>query len=149
VSLSPDLLEDQPLLTDTLDGQTDILDQLREIVRHAIDDETSVDAIAVRQAELAARKQRLITRADACRSMVQSALETLGLRRLEAPDFTGTLGNGPCGVRILDETALEAAYVRVTRTPARKEIAAALKAGKTVKGAELSNAPTIFTIRRG
>jgi hypothetical protein len=131
-----------------VDGQTDIIDQLRAILRYAIEADVFADALGNHMKVLSKRKQRFEARADACRITVRDALETLGLKRIMAEDFTATLSAGRTAVLVTDPDALPDDMFRITRSPNLTAIGDALKAGAEVPGAVLNNSPPTLTVRR-
>jgi Gp157 protein len=139
IAIDPTIIEDIELFTDTLDGETDALDVLADMVRAAIDAETMCEAIKARKADLDQRSARFARRQDALRRGVLEVMQDIGLPKLEREDFTASISAGRQGVRITDEKALTDQYVRVTREPNKIAIGDDLKAGKTVPGAVLSN----------
>lgn len=141
-----DALEDQKLWHDTLDGSTDALDQLREILRSALADEALAEGLAIRQKRMTDRKERLKRRAQVCRDMAKECMGILGLRKLEAPDFTASVGAGRPSVKITNPFAIPSEFTKVNIEPRKDQIADALKRGVEVPGAELGNAEPILRI---
>jgi len=87
LAIEPDMATDEQLLFDTIDGQSEVIDQLRSIVRHGIEAEVFADALARHIKTLEQRRSRFEARSDACRSTVRNAMETLGLTALKAEDL--------------------------------------------------------------
>jgi hypothetical protein len=148
IAIEPDMATDEELLFHTVDGQTDIIDQLRAILRHAIEADIFADALGSHMKVLSKRKQRFEGRADACRITVRDALEVLGIKRVLAEDFTATLSAGHTAVVVTDPDKLPAYLFRISRSPNLTAIGDALKAGTEVPGATLNNAAPILTVRR-
>jgi hypothetical protein len=148
-AIHPDVESDEQLLTDVLDGQTDSLDVLREIVRSAIHHETLAEALNARISTMRARRDRLEAHGAACRNVVRAGLAELGLRKLEDSEFTAVLRDGPPKVVISDLEELPDAYKRVKIEPALTAIGRDLKAGEQVPGAALafSNTPVLAISR--
>jgi len=67
--------------------------------------------------------------------------------KFERADYTASIRPGQPHVLVTDGTALPDTMVRVKREPDKTLIGAALKAGDTVPGAELSNSAPNLTIR--
>ncbi len=140
----PDLASDEAAMRDLLDGETDVYDVLRRMVRFVLDAESLAAAAKDRAEKLTARKARYEKRAQLGRGAVLAMLDALGDRRFTDAEFTVTLRPGTQGVWVVDENSLPDAFVKVTRAPEKAKIAAALKAGDKVPGAELGNGmPTI------
>jgi hypothetical protein len=148
LAIEPDMATDEQLLTDTIDGETDILDQLRAVIRHAVEAELFADALQRHLKVLEQRRSRFEARSDACRSAVRDAMETLGLKSLLAPDFTVSIVPGRPRVVVSDAALLPPEFVRTKSEPNLSAIAAALKEGAEVPGATFSNTAPIITVRR-
>jgi len=148
VAIEPDMAADEGLLFDTLDGETDAVDQLRRILRHGIEASVFAEALKRHIDVLKQRKARFEAREDACRAAVREAMDALGLTRLQSPDFTASIIPGRPRVVVPDVDALPDAFVRTTVEPDLSAIAAALKGGEDVPGASFSNAAPVLTVRR-
>lgn len=148
VADDPDAAEDHRLLADMIDGESDALDIVRALIRHSIEVQSLADAAKARVDDLRARKERFERRVETARNTAFAMLEALEWRdKIEEPDFTAAIGKGRMSVRITDETALPSHLIRVKREPDKTAIAAALKDGDVVPGAELSNGSAVLTVR--
>ena len=149
IAIDRDMETDEDLLLSTIDGETDAADMLRQAVRAALETESTADAVRQRETVLAARRHRLESRARACRAFVREAMQTLGLRKLPAPDFNASIRDGKPAVQITDENALPDDFVRIVRQPDKTKIGEALRSGAEIEGAVLGNATAILTVRVG
>lgn len=144
----PDILNDERLFSDMLEGESgNAMDVLDQVVRAAIIAENMEDAARVMQTDLATRVARFAARKNTLRGIAFAAMESIGTKKLERPDFTASIRNGQPSVIITDADAVPDAYVRLERKLDKTAIAAALKAGETVPGAEYSNGLASITIR--
>lgn len=100
-------------------------------------DAEACKAEAKRLSERAAAFQR---NADACKERVRMAMENTGKDKIKRQLFTITRVAGKPMCAIDDENALPADYVRVkeTRSPDKRLILDALKAGETIPGCHLA-----------
>lgn len=148
----PGLESDETALLDTLEGMTDLVDQVVAVVRSSEDDAGMVAAIKARQEELRGRAERLAARAEAKRIAALNAMLEAGRRKIEAPDFTLSAATKQPGVVITDESAIPDEFKRVPEPPApkpdRKAIGDALRAGKPVPGCQLSNGGYTLQVRK-
>lgn len=144
-ALDADMATDEDLFFATLDGQTDIPDQLRHIVR--ISQYAEAEAMAIRNLEvdLAARRKRKEQKAEVSLRQVAEAMAALGIKTLPAPDFTASLRDGKPELLIRD-AELPPSY-RHLGPPDRPMIRKALEAGEEVLGASLGNASPVLTVR--
>jgi hypothetical protein len=140
----PDLASDETALRDLLDGETDVYDVLRRMVRFVLDAESLADAAGERVEKLNARKARFQKRANLGRGAVLAMLDALGDKKFTDAEFVVTMRPGTPSVYVLDEDALPEQFVKVTRAPMKAEIGKALKAGQDVPGATIGNGiPTL------
>lgn len=136
----PDLANDETALIELLgpeDGE--VQDILARALRAAVHAKTMATAAAEQGKRIAARKSRYESRKDDLYRLAFSIMDATGQRRMELPDLTASMRSGGQSVVITDETALPDPYVKITRTPDKALIAAALKTGTLIPGAELQN----------
>lgn len=147
-AIDPSIEEDQQLFHDMLEGEApDALAVIERLIEASVESDALADAAKARQADLANRRARFERRRDAYRAVALKAMEQIHLRRLERPAWTASIANRPARVLITDESALDEIYIRVEREPDKAAIAAGLKNGDTVRGAELSNGGVGLTVR--
>jgi len=88
------------------------------------------------------RQSRYKARSEALRGAAFAAMDALGLSKRELPDLLASIAKGTPQVVITDESLLPAHCLRTvpaTTAPDKVAIAANLKAGIDVPGAELNN----------
>ena len=144
----PELKDDPEATEDTLEGLSDLPDMLAAVVRSALADEDTVDALQARIKKMQERVARIELRAIRKRNTALHFMQEAQLRRLEPPDFTASLGIGKGRTIIVNEADLPKEYVRVKREPDRTKIGAALRAGEEISGAALSNPEPWISIRQ-
>lgn len=143
----PELAEDQQALADTLEGETSLIDAAASLIRAALEDEAFEEACAKLAAEKRERAARFGQRALKRREAALSLLQAADIPKLEQADFTASVGKSRGKVIVADEAALPDAMFRTTRSPDKTAIGEALKDGKTVPGALLSNPEPTLTVR--
>lgn len=117
---------------------------LAGVLRAAVEAADMADAARQRADALKARSDRYKVRAETLRAAAFAAMDATGQRRVELPDLTASIRTPPPRVLITDEAAIPPDMTRTVTTPDKTAIAAALKRGDAVPGAELSNSiPTI------
>lgn len=146
LALDADMATDEDLLLATLDGETPVLDQLRHIVRVALEAQDWGDAIRQREKILAARRHRMELKAERCRTFVREAMQTLGLPSLMSDDFSASVRLGQASLQI-DMDKLPRAYKRIIEEPDKPMIRSALANDKEVPGVTLGNASPVLTVR--
>jgi len=147
VAANPELLEDEVLAVDTLEGQTDALDLVDEILCKITITKALANGLKDYVEELSNRLVRYQGRQDALRTLLLRILQESGLKRLERPSATLSLAKGPPKVMITDENLLAFEFLRIRQEPNKMKIKEALLAGDTVPGAQFSNSETTLTIR--
>lgn len=139
---------DEDAVRDTAEGEFSLHEMIVRTLSAAEDDAALSGAIAERIAAMQERKARIEARKDARRTAVLMAMETVGLKRLEAPEFTVSVGRSGGKVVVTDEALIPDEFVKIERKPMKKELAAALKAGTAIPGAMLGNPAPTLTVKR-
>ena len=148
----PDIAVDPQLWLDTLDGESNAIDIIREFINAAIDAEMLADAASQRKAEIAARADRAERRKQALRTAALNLMQVAGVDKVPDPAFSARVQKGQQHLNDLDLAALPDDYVEVEVTVARKpkkdRILADLKAGQSIPGASLRAANPYLVINR-
>lgn len=140
----PDL--DPQTLTDTIDGETALMDLVARLLSDAREAEAYAGALRGMVTQTNERKERLLTRAERLQDAAQRVLEAIGERRVERPEFTAYFAASPSKVIVTDASAIPADLLRPAE-PDKTAIKARLKAGEAVPGAVLSNGGQHLTVR--
>jgi cation transport regulator ChaB len=139
---------DDDALTDTLDGETELGDQIHKLLQHACEQELFAEALDKRITEYKARKERLNKAAKAIRQHVAEAALEAGMKKLPRPDMTVSFGlTKPALDGEASPDALPDDLVRVERKPNRSAIKEALESGREVPGYWLTNGRATCTVR--
>jgi hypothetical protein len=144
--------DDDALMLDTIEGQTDALDAVSELLCQIADADAFAAALTVRQADLQDRKSRYEERRDAIKRAILAWMNETGLKGpIQRPEGTVSVRNGSPQVIYegdFDVDRLPDNLVRVKREPDKPAIKAALGRGEAVPGAALqSNVPPTLSIR--
>ena len=143
----PELVEDEVLRLDMIEGSTDLVDFVRRLERSRQDASALTEAIAMNVDALRARAARFERREQAIRDLMFRMLELAHLKKLEMPEATVSVRVGVPKVIVTDEAALPDEFCRIKREPDKGKIKAALAELKPVPGAALSNAEDTLAIR--
>lgn len=142
--------DDQTLL-DTLEGETNLVEAINRIAESALEDEALAKTAKERAAEIQARSKRFTARAESKWGLVQWAMEQSGRRKIEAGEFTLSIGAKPKTVIVLNESDIPRGFMRTPEPqppkPDLKAILEALKDGQSIEGCTLSNGGTTLTVR--
>jgi hypothetical protein len=141
LEIDPTIADDDTLMLDSIEGEAEgdplaIIDRLVAAAIHAAD---LAEIAHVRATELAERKARFKRRNEQLRDVVFQMVSALELKKIERPEYTASVRAGQQRVIVTDEMKLPDSLIRITRTPALSLIAAGLKAGEVIEGAELAN----------
>lgn len=146
IAMYGDEIDDQALL-DTLEGECGVVEQIAAVIRSARQTEALAEGLKALVAQMQDRKKRMDLRAERLRAIALQAMEETGRQKIEAPDFTASLGKGARGVTITDESALPEDFLAWKSSPNKTAIKESLEAGKEVPGAVLSNGSARLTVR--
>jgi hypothetical protein len=142
----PELLEDEVLREDMIEGQTSTFEFLSGIL-NKID---YVDALAAGAAkkieELKERKARLERSEYALRSLIQKIMNIADLRKVVLAEATISISAGQQKVIGEGVDGLPDECVRIKKEPDRMKIKTLLLAKETVPGYVLSNAEPVLRI---
>ena len=145
MAIDPD---DDDLLLGMIEGETDageLLDDLLEMQAAAL---AHVAANKERIGQLQDRNARLIRRADATKAGMLKLLEAAGLRKMERAAATVGIRAVPPKVLGSDITDLNHTLLKVTYSPDKTAIKAALLAGDQIDGWSMSNGGETLSVRR-
>jgi len=134
----PELAEDEDLRADMIDGETALVPLVERLLRMKLDADTMAAAIKARKAEIAERQSRFERKADGAKALIKSVMLAADLPKVTLPDATVSITKPRTKVNILDVNELPQGYYAIERKAKSAEIKAALEAGETIPGAELT-----------
>lgn len=145
----PELAFDKDALEDTLEGITDVGTVVERFMLIKEQAEADAEAMLNRIGKMRVRMEKLDEKAKKARSAAQAVMEDCGVRSVTAPSGTYFLSPSPPSVVITDEKAIPGRFFRVqeTLTLNKNLIRDTIKAGETVPGCALSNAPMTIKVR--
>jgi 4-hydroxy-3-methylbut-2-en-1-yl diphosphate synthase IspG/GcpE len=146
LAIDPAYTDDNDLIADTLDGETDALEVVRRLIRYSLEQRSLADAAEARARDIKLRQARFEAREQAARAVVTDMLDALGVHRVQAEDFSVSLKLAPPKVLITDEQLLADEFVRIQRSPDRTAIGRAIDEGREVQGAVKSNVGLGFVL---
>jgi len=138
---------DEALLSDMLEGSTDLHRTLARILDYEDEAKNFVVSLDMRITAYRNRMARFEQRVDGMRSLMLKFLQHAGVRKVELAVATLSIRAGVPRVVITDEARLPEQFVRIKREPDKHLIASHLKAGEPVPGAELSNSEETLAVR--
>lgn len=135
-------------LADTLEGITDLHEMIAEIIRSALVDQALALGLKARIDEMRKRLSRLEARASKKRALVLDAMVEVRLKTLTQPDFTVSVRSGtPSTIVVSEDSIPDEFWIPQAPKLDRQALALALKQGKEVPGAALSNPSPTLSVR--
>lgn len=140
---------DEEFIRDTLEGELDFEGIVRKLLAEVGEDEALADGLDVYARELAGRKDRLFSRAKLKRSLICTALEIAGRKTMELDVGTVTLSAVKPRAIVTEEADIPAEFFKPQPPKLdQSALSAALREGREVKGATLSNGGSTIRILR-
>lgn len=143
----PQLKDDEELLADTLEGETDLNSLAERLVTMVKEADAAAEAMAARIGKLRERQTRTTMRMNFYRSLLLRLLSETGVKKVATVEGNVSVVNSGPRVIIIDETAIPDEYCRTKKEPDKTAIKNALTSGKHVSGASLSNSGVTLMIR--
>jgi hypothetical protein len=129
--------------------ESEFQDKAVAVVSMTMNMEGDIEAINSQIERLQARKKVIQNKIDSIRDYLKMNMESTGISKITCPIFSITLSKPSKVVSITDESLLPDEYVSVKTSvsPDKVKIAAAIKAGIEVEGAQLIDGTSRLTIR--
>jgi hypothetical protein len=139
---------DPELLIDTIEGETSLLEAIDRLVLTVAESDGLANGARLAEAEIEHRAERFRKRAESARAMIEQALMIAEIDKLERPGATLSLVRRAPKLELTEESEIPSEFWK-TGDPKldKKALAAALKEGRAVPGAVLSNCAPSLTIR--
>jgi hypothetical protein len=142
--------EDDPWLEGTLEGETDLMDRLRSLLRKRRELLAHADALKGMVGEIQDRQARMEHSAKAIASAVTGAMQEAGIAKIKGPDFSASISYGKApllGLEHLSPDALPPKLLRIKKEINRTAVREALESGEHLEGCYLGNAAPFITVR--
>lgn len=139
---------DEEALDIAIEGETNLIEAIDKLLLQIAQDE-ALEAGALRAADdIKARAERFGKRAEAARAVIEQAFMVAELDKVERPTATLFLTRRGPKAEIAEEAAIPAEFWKAGDPRLdRKALLAALKEGRAVPGACLSNCAPSLTVR--
>ena len=140
--------DDPDFIRDTIEGETNLHEIMSALVADEAQDKAQIEGIDILLNKLEDRKKRFKARIEMRRSLLGLGMEVAGLPKLETPAGTISLAKVPPSVITQDESLIPSEFWAAQPPKLdRKALAEALKGGKQIPGATLSNGGQTVKIR--
>jgi hypothetical protein len=139
---------DEETQIDTLEGITDLHEMIAAVIRSALVDEALHAGLRFRLDDMKERLSRLEVRAAKKRQLALEAMNEVGLKKLEQPDFTASTRAGSPALIVIAEDKIPNIYW-LPQPPKldRQSILGELRRGAEIPGAQLSNPQPMLMVR--
>lgn len=137
--------DDDQLLLDTLEGQTDLFEVTSRLLRQCEDDEGIVAALDQQMNARKDRKARANARIEARRNAIAALMETAGIDKLPLPEATVSFRKIEPKVIVIDPDSVPDEYCTFVRKPDLKLIR---EASPPPPGTGYDNGGNSITVRR-
>ncbi len=143
----PELMEDDVMRLDTIDGGTNLVPLLSRIVTARNERLALAEGLNLYIKELTERRDRFSRGADGLKGLALKLMATASLPKIELPEATLSVGAGRSSVSITDIAALPQGTFTTERKPDKAAIKALLDAGEDIPGAALVTGENTLTVR--
>lgn len=139
---------DETLVLDTIEGQTNLFEAIDSVLEHMAQARAYATGLAAVINDLADRQKRFEERVSSGRAVIEQALMIAELEKVERPTATLFLSRRAPKVEIAEEGDIPAEFWKPGEPKLdKKAVLEALKEGRPVPGACLSNAAPSLTVR--
>lgn len=139
---------DDETLHDTMEGLSELPAMVEGLVRSSLDDEAMIVGLKSRLDAMSERLARIKERHEKKRALAAWAMGSAGIPKVEVPDFCVSLCAGAQRLDVSDPGKITEVFL-VPQPPKidRSAVAAALKRGETVEGAQLTTGNPFIAVR--
>lgn len=142
------LADDPEWLLDAIEGETSLLEAIDRLLVKIAESDGLAKGAKLAADEILARADRFTKRAETARAMIEQALMIADLEKVERPSATLSLVRRAAKLELTEESEIPSEFWKAGDPKLdRKALAAALKEGRAVPGAVLSNQAPSLTIR--
>lgn len=139
---------DDDTLAELMATETDVYTLLHAVIRAAMEAGAMVDMSKARLEDLQIRRKRYEARRDTLRGVAFAVMDALDEKKVEAADFTASIGKARAGLIVTDETEIPDEYWKIERKLDRAKLSDdVLKQGAIIPGATSGNGLPSLTLR--
>ncbi|WP_234851305.1 siphovirus Gp157 family protein [Sinorhizobium meliloti] len=144
--------DDAELVADTIEGETNLMEAIEEAIAELDECDVLVTGLKSKEAEFEARRKAIEKRAERIRALIEQAMLATDQTSLKLPTATLSLTKRAPGLIVNSEADIPSRFFVEQERPApkldKKALAAAIKAGEQVPGANLDNGSISLSVRR-
>lgn len=147
IAENPALKDDDELRADMVEGCTDAFDAVARLFAESQEAALLAEALDLRIKQMRERKARLSAREDVLRAVILKIMQAAELKKVPLPEATLSVRAGTPKAVVVDEADLPDEFMRIKREVDKKALLDALKAGRAILGASLSNGEPSLSVR--
>ncbi|MDX0522988.1 siphovirus Gp157 family protein [Sinorhizobium medicae] len=144
--------DDTDLVADTIEGETNLMEAIEEAIAELDECDVLVTGLKAKETEFEARRKAVEKRAERIRALIEQAMLATDQTSLKLPTATLSLTKRAPGLIVNSEADIPSRFFVEQERPApkldKKALAAAIKAGEQVPGANLDNGSISLSVRR-
>ncbi|MDX1006711.1 hypothetical protein GOE08_07405 [Sinorhizobium medicae] len=144
--------DDTDLVADTIEGETNLMEAIEEAIAELDECDVLVTGLKAKGTEFEARRKAVEKRAERIRALIEQAMLATDQTSLKLPTATLSLTKRAPGLIVNSEADIPSRFFVEQERPApkldKKALAAAIKAGEQVPGANLDNGSISLSVRR-
>lgn len=144
-----DIGDDEELRTNLVAGETGLMEAIDATLERLDAVEAMAEALKTREANIAKRRERFVAAAEKMRAAIAVAMADTGLRKIERPQVTLSLGKPRPKLVVTIEADIPARYWKQPDPVLDKKSLFADAKDGPVDGVELVDGAPVLTIRRG
>ena len=150
LELCPGFDDDEQLKLDTLEGETELFELVRQLLDENEADEGQIAALKEQIEARKVRKERAEARIDARKAAIVSLMDCAQETCLRLPEATLSVRQLAPRPKVTDPAALPDAFVNieVVRKPDMEAIKAIYEEGQSLPGVTMTNGGTSLSVRR-
>lgn len=143
----PELAEDEELLKDMIDGESDFTKVIERLVAEYAEASDFASVIKEREKALTERRGRYEAKADAMKALMLQLMQQSQQTKVTLYEATVSVLKPRASVRVDDVNVLTQPYFKLERSADKKRIREDLENGLTVEGASLEYGEAGLSIR--
>jgi hypothetical protein len=144
--------DDAELVADTIEGETNLLEAIEAALAQIDECDVLITGLKAKEEEFETRRKSIERRAERVRALIEQAMLATDQTSLKLPTATLSLTKRAPGLIVNSEADIPSRFFVEQERPApklnKKALAAAIKAGEQVPGANLDNGSVSLSVRR-
>lgn len=142
--------DDEDLIIDVIEGQTDALEAVSSVMRWAGEGQALAEGLKAYEAAIEARRKRYEGRKNIAKAAIAKLMDSMGVKKLERPEGTISISAGKQKLVYSADFDAEKLPVKLRRVKYEADAAAVkdwIEGGEQIEGVSLSNAEPVITWR--